>query len=390
MKKILLLLVLALLNSACSSNRQFFNDGKVTTSSEVEEIKIDVSNNIPLCKVQINGREYTFMVDTGAPTVISEAIFEDLNLKKHSTLNASDSQDNNQKLKFVNVPEMRIGNLVVNDIGCGVLNLDANGLHCFGVDGIVGANLMAKLVLEFDYPNQIIRASTSPAHLGVEKSDFSWSFTTSPQKTPKVTGNLLGRNLSFTFDTGFNGNLDIPNDYEFYKSKVDPENFVTDSGIGSIGVYGSGKPETSFSLKTTLELDGISFADEVIGSGKSPLIGNSFLKDYVFTIDWQQHKIYFKKNLSRRAKSISGFGFSYMFIDGKPMVISKIEDKNIPVNLGDEILSINDFDFSKIDSTEVCKYWLNRVENGFDKIVVRVRRNQEELTFTLEKTIFLK
>lgn len=390
MKKIVLLVFLILLNFSCASHRNFFNDGNVTIPDGVEEIRIDITKDIPLCKVQIGGKEYTFMVDTGAPTIISEGIFESLNIKESHAQNATDSQDKEQKLKFAKLPEMRIGNMIFKDIGCAILNLDSNGFECFGIDGIVGANLMAKLVLEFDYANRMIKASAKQTSFDVEKSDFIWNFTTTPQKTPKISGQLLEKNLSFTFDTGFSGNIDVPNNYEFYKSKIDPKNFITESGSSSIGVFGLGKPATNFSLKTGIAFDSIPFPGEIIGSGSSSLIGNSFLKDYVFVMDWQARKIYFKRNVLIKEKSISGFGFSYLFIDGKPTVLSKVEHENVPINLGDEILSINDFDFTKIDNTDICKYWLNKVENGLDQIDVKVKRNNEILSFNLEKTKFIK
>ena len=37
-----------------------------------------------------------------------------------------------------------------------------------------------------------------------------------------------------------------------------------------------------------------------------------------------------------------------MFNKGKAIVVSKIEDKKIPINLGDEIIRIDDFDFTTI------------------------------------------
>lgn len=83
------------------------------------------------------------------------------------------------------------------------------------------------------------------------------------------------------------------------------------------------------------------FKDELITTGESTLIGNKFLK----------------KNLKNRSeKQINGFGFSYLFNNGKALVISKVDDKNIPINLGDEIIRIDDFDFTTIKKEDFCKY----------------------------------
>jgi len=79
-----------------------------------------------------------------------------------------------------------------------------------------------------------------------------------------------------------------------------------------------------------------------------------------------------------------------LFNKGKAIVISKVEDKNIPINLGDEIIRIDDFDFTSIKNEDFCKYYLNKVEKDRDVIDITIKRENNLLNFKLEKQTFIK
>jgi len=390
MKKIFVWLLVVLVNYGCISYKKFFDAGSVTVKDNVEEIKITMVNHLPFCTVKINGKEYQFLMDTGAPTVISEEIYESLNIKKAQSYSTTDSQKKKKQAKFTKLPELQMGNLIFKEVGCAVMKFDDNQLKCFGIDGIIGANMMAKLFIEFDYNNSLVKISNNISAFQVEKSDFHFDFHPKPQKTPMVEGKVLDKKISFTFDTGSNGYIKIPNEFRYYKNKTTEENFITTNGINSIGVYGTSKSDTTFVMKNTVDFDSTTFNNEIIDSGNSNLIGNKFLKDYVFLIDWQSNKIYFRKNEIINEKEIKGFGFSYLFFDGKAIVTSKIENKNIPINLGDEVLSINEVVFSGINSNDVCSYYLNKVEENKNEIDIKVKRNNEVLSFHLTKQLFIQ
>ena len=78
-----------------SSNENDY--GSVKTSNQIETIKISNINNLPICKVLIGEKEYNFLIDTGAPTVIPNEIFQRLKLKSFFTEEITDA--NNKKRK---------------------------------------------------------------------------------------------------------------------------------------------------------------------------------------------------------------------------------------------------------------------------------------------------
>ena len=389
MKIRLLVTLLIVLTVGCKSSKRFFDSGYVNSKNEIEEINIYFINNLPLCQVEINGKTYNFLVDTGAPTAISDEIFQNLKLKESHKSSMTDSQNKKRQEKFVVIPQIKIGNLIFKDIGSAVIKIENNELKCFGFDGIVGANLLSHFFCEFNYQENKIVVSKNRAAFSLEKYNLIFNFNPKSQKTPIINGEIFDKKLSFTFDTGFAGNIKIPNDLEYYKNKISAEKLIISNGINSIGLYGKSDFNKSAELKTTIYIDTTLFENELIDTGESTLIGNKFLKDYIFLIDWMTNKIYLKKIVTSE-KQIKGFGFSYLFSNGKALVVSIIEDKNIPLNLGDEIVRIDDFDFTLIKSEDMCKYYLNKVEKDKEMIDITIKRDNNLQNFKLKKNTFLE
>ncbi len=383
------ILLLIFLNFGCSPSKNFFNSGDVVINNDIEVLEIKMVNDIPFCKVNIGGTEYNFMVDTGAPVVISKEIFTKLNLKSMHSASVGDSQDNKQQQDFCILPEIKVGNIVFKDVAAVVMTMDNQELKCFGFDGIIGSNLLAKLYWQFDYQSNKISASKNLSLFGIDKSDFSLDFTATKQNTPHIAGMVNGKEQNFTFDTGYGGNIKIANDLSFHQNLTAEDRFITRSGINSIGVYGNSSSERTFVMKNKVFLGDKAFEYEIIDSGTAIVIGNEFLKNYVFVMDWTKNKIHFKKNLKVEPKKVDGFGFGYLFVDGKAEVVSKVENKEIPINIGDRILSINNTDFTTIQSSEICDYYLNKVEKNETEILVTVKRGEEVLKFNLTKQQFI-
>jgi predicted aspartyl protease len=390
MKYHLYLALIIFLNLSCNSNRKFFNSGNVESPHEIEEIQIHQINDLPFCSVEIGAKKYHFLIDTGAPTLISEEIFQQLNLSVHHQSTMSDSHNKKKKEKFAIIPEIKIGNLIFKDIACTVTNIETKELKCMGMDGILGANLLAKLFCEFNYQKNKITVSKRINSFDIHNPDFIWNFRHFSQKTPKIKGEILNKKYLFTFDTGFNGNIKIPSNQNYVKLNSADVNMIITEGINSTGFYGVGNSEKGYVIKNNIKIDHVEFKNQFISSGKSTLIGNEFLKDYIFLMDWENRKIYFKKQANRVEKTFDSFGFSYLFVDGKAKVVWKITDSNIPINLEDEIIQIDGVDFTKIEPSEMCKYYLNKVEKNKKSIDITIKRNDKYLSFQLNKQVYFK
>ncbi|MDC8103648.1 retroviral-like aspartic protease family protein [Chryseobacterium sp. B21-037] len=387
MKQVFSLFFLFILIMISAQGKRFFESGEVQLTQPVERINLNFINDLPLVKVNINGKLYNFLFDSGAPTVISNTIYTELNLQKEHTSKVKDSQKNKQEQIFTKLPEMTVDNVVFKNIGAIVMDLNGSELGCFKIDGIIGANQMAKLFWKVNYSENLLEATKDLSNFKFDDYETVVPFDSQNQKTPVVETKILDKNIRLTFDTGFTGRLKIlESDYDQKKIKQ----YVETYGISSVGAFGAGKPVSGFIFKMpALGLGNRIFDNEMVMTGNSRLIGNDFFKDFAFIMDWQNKKIYMKK-IKNDPPTLESFGFGYRFIDAKPVVAFIFKGESSSLEIGDSILSINDVDLDHLNKESACHYMMNRVERDYKTIGIRVKRAGNIMDLRVDKKEFLK
>ncbi|WP_261512001.1 retropepsin-like aspartic protease [Chryseobacterium paludis] len=386
MKKISSLLFLFLLIISPAQGKRFFETGEVELTNPIEKINLNFTNDLPLVKVSIDGKLYNFLFDSGAPTVISNAIYTELNLQKEHTSKVKDSQKNKQEQIFTKLPEMTVDHVIFKNIGAIVMDLSASELGCFKIDGILGANQMAKLFWRVNYSENSLEATKDLLNFKFDDYETVVPFDPQTQKTPVIETKILDKKIKLTFDTGFTGRIKISDsDYDPKKVKQTVETF----GISSVGAFGAGKPVSGFIFKISeLGFGNKAFGNEMIMTGNSRLIGNDFFKDFTFIMDWQNKKIYMKK-IKNNPPTLESFGFGYRFIDAKPVVAFVFKERDSPLEIGDSILSINDVDLDHLNQESACHYMMNRVERDYKTIGIRIKRAGKVMDLRLDKKEYL-
>ncbi|MGG5207369.1 retropepsin-like aspartic protease [Chryseobacterium sp. MIQD13] len=386
MKKIFYSILLVSAVSLSAQGKKFFKSGEVQLQNPVEKINLRYANDLPFVQVNINGKSYNFLFDTGAPTVISTAVYTELGLEKKHKGKVKDSQKNKQEQIFTILPEMIVDKAIFKDVGVVVMDFSVSELSCFKIDGILGANQMAKLFWKINYAENSLEASKDLARFNPADYDIVIPFSPRPQKTPVVETDLQGEKIDLTFDTGFSGRLKIAdNAYNAQKALKSVEVY----GTNSVGAYGAGKPAPGYIFRTaSLSLGNKNFSNEIIATGNASLIGNDFFKNFIFILDWSGNKIYMKRIRNEPAK-LESFGFGYRFIDARPTVAFVFREENFPLKVGDSIISINDINLDGLDKDGACHYFLNRVENGKNAINLKIKRDGKEMQVKLEKKEFL-
>lgn len=387
MRKYVFFVLLFLAITVSAQGKRFFENGEAELKNAVEKINLTYTNELPFVKVNINGRIYQFLFDSGAPTVISTSIYNELNLKKKHRSKVTDSKKNKQEQIFTVVPEIKVDEITFKNIGAVVMDLKGIEFECFKIDGIIGANQMAKLFWRINYSENSIEATKDLANFPNEGYETVFSFNPKPQKTPVIEAQILFKKINLTFDTGFTGTVRISN--KEYNPKDNEVKFVETYGTSSVGAFGAGKPESSYYFKPNyIFLDEQKFEDEIISTGSSSLLGNEFLKKFRFIMDWKNNKIYLNK-IKNYPSKLESFGFAYRFIDHKAKVVLLFNGSDIPLKLDDEILSINNTNLENLDQESVCKYLENRLEKNRDSVDVRVKREGKVLDFTITKKEYL-
>lgn len=387
MKKSLFLLFAFYVTTFSAQGKRFYEGLEVILKNDVEKVNLTFANELPLVKVGINGKMYQFLFDTGAPTVISSAVYEELNLKKKHKKNIRDSQKNTKQQIFTELPEMTVDQMVFKNIGAVVVDLEGPEFGCLKIDGILGANQMSKLFWRINYSENMLEATKDLNKFPISDYETVFTFTSKSQKTPILSAEILGKKMNMTFDTGFTGAIKIS------ENNFDPQNTKVKSvetyGANSVGAFGTGKPHSSYHFKADeIVFAGQKFSNEIVMTGNSNLLGNEFLKNFKFIIDWENNKIYLHR-IGTASVKLESYGFAYRFIDYKAKVVLVFRGKNIPLEIDDEILSINDTSFENLNQELSCQYLLQRVEKSTDFIDVKVKRGDQILDFKVAKKEYL-
>ncbi|MDQ0594481.1 putative aspartyl protease [Chryseobacterium ginsenosidimutans] len=386
MKKILYTLLIFSTITISAQEKSFFENGEVQLKNPIEKINLRYENELPFVKVSIKGKIYNFLFDSGAPTVISHAIYNELKLKKKYKKSVKDSDDKTQQQIFTELPEMTVDQVVFKKVGAIVLDLNAAELSCLKVDGIIGANQMAKLFWRVNYAENSLETTADLSLFDLKDYNTVLPFEPQPQKTPIIKTRLFDKDIEFIFDTGFSGRFEVA------ETKFDPKKAnrkIETFGTRSTGAFGIAKPVAGYICRIdSMTLGNRVFHNEIFTTSTSDRLGNEFFKDFAFIFDWKNNKIYMKRIINNAPK-LESFGFSYRFIDTKPMVAFVFQQEKFPLKIGDSIISINNVNLDNLDQDSVCHYLTNRVEKDQKTIDIKIKRGEKILDFKLDKKNYL-
>lgn len=380
MKKYLYLAFVFLIIS-CGSLSKTYNSGSLLTEYYKEVLPFNYDNNLAIIEVVINSKKYNFLVDTGAPTVISSSIYKDINVKPAHQISVSDSQGQKDKKEVVIVPEIKLGNLTYNNIGAVVASLDdVFEFKCMKIDGIIGANQMAKSFWKFDYQNHEITITEQLSNYELSSYKDTLSFTTSMQKTPYVKGTINGLTTSFTYDTGFTGHIDVSKKLADFPDALG----ITRLGNSSVGLYDAIDSVSTRTVKMdSVKIGAIDMKTQIVDLDHGSLIGNKFMNKHEVIMDWSSQKIYLKKVKEYQDIQETSFGFNFRIKDNKAIVTGLIKEFPNELELGDQLLSINDFDFRDINKDNACEKWNNYNITELDTVNITYQRDSVEYKITL-------
>ncbi|MEL6720326.1 MAG: retropepsin-like aspartic protease [Bacteroidota bacterium] len=286
-------LLALLLFSACSGAKKLSvaTEGEVAQNAFTKTISFDYATKHLFIDVEIAGKTYNFLFDTGWDvTSISKELGETLDIKTVAKQTVTGSSMEKHKTRFGFLPSLTIAEIDFQNIGVGMEDLSfITSTRSDGkkVDGVIGANVIKKLYWQIDYSNKTIQFSDQLKHLSIgdnayqipmiRKSTYNWGAN-------KIEVDLNNHPEQFIFDTGssggFTGNFQL---YERLKSN-DP----------SIEMNRQSVNIANLSLDT-LKLKNTSLSIE---KGVSLLIGNDFLEHYLVTMDSDKNILYLVPNNS--------------------------------------------------------------------------------------------
>jgi len=339
-----------LLLAGCSmfKNIKLFKAGEMANESFYETVDFEQRKGFIIIKARVNGEEREFILDSGAPNLISKSLAEQLGLTTASEGRAVDSKGQIGVLEIVTIDTITIGSLSFANTAAMVFELDSiTDMHCMGVDGLIGANLMRHAIWEINFEDKKIILTDDLSRLKNDNNSIAVDFTTDVQGTPYFHAQLGENKLkNIMFDLGSAGSISVP--YKTFNKIIETEKATVLRGYGarSYGIFGHCFDTSYSALTRQLQFGQMNMDSIVISSDKNskahPILGTNILRDYNFILNWQEKQILFKvKNKNTRDKRSFGFGFGLQ--GNKLFVMYVFEDSpagNAGIIAGSQILEI--------------------------------------------------
>ena len=365
------------------------------------------SKGLMVCQIKIDGKDYKFIIDTGASiSIISPLLVTNYDGK----YNAVDVWGESEKLRTTKIKETKWGKLVIKNATMAVATV--SHLDC---DGIIGANILENFYFKIDnrkkilfvstkqIPNTIDNTITRPFALTKDKLIYldGQLFEEEPDSKSKVICDTMERNKSlFLFDTGsneeFSINRETYNELNYLSEKLweDKQKGLFTIKNDVLTSDSSSYFLSNFKLGATIFQNVITNYSRV--KFERNILGTVFMRRFAsITIDYPQKKIHFEFPKDSKPNNIK---FSSTKIDIAPIahwdlffdkinslglnlirrdslfIVSSFlkEDTYKSINVGDTVIGIDDVLFCE-------KAWMSyrnnrkfRLETTHEKQTKRV------------------
>lgn len=354
-----------------------FNRGDTKQENYYSIIPYTLENNKIIVPVKIQGKERRFLLDTGAPLLVSKALADELQMQTDTIVHVTDQSGKVKEMKHTTVNQVEFGGVVFDSIPS---LIDENPIlyECLNVDGFLGSNLLRNLIVQFSSDNKIV-ITDDKSKLKLSAKDSIGLFLTPNQSNPYIWIKLNGKKQvreQVLFDTGMNGFYDITlENYRYHKTIRKATHRIAKSwGASSYGIHGSADDDLTYLLEVPLLQIGKCSFENVktqTTTGEHSRIGVDLLKYGTVTLDYLNEKFYFtpfEKEVDLLEKQLP---ISPNYKDNK-FVVGIIWDKKLKkkINVGDQIIAINDTSYENVDMCDV----IDVLSSGKKEGILSIRR----------------
>ncbi|MCG8701595.1 MAG: aspartyl protease family protein [Bacteroidales bacterium] len=389
MKHIIFIISISILFSTCSTVKtlKVINNGKVADKTYNYEIPFEIVLGEILVQVKINGKDYRFFFDTGALNIISKEVADALKLESKARIEINDVNNNTDSLDITTIPKLSINNHLFLNQGFGVYDFKkSKEISCINIDGIIGANLVRKSVVQVNMKEKKLYISSSKESLHVPTELKGVPFQINAASSPKINLQINETWIKdITLDYGSNSGIDLGLSSFNIDSLTLGRKHVRSVGSSNVGLMGDGYDTTYMFVAEKTGIGSMMVENELISVRKTgtSTMGTKFLQNYTVTIDWNDKLVYFDKLPETGASSASkleSFGISGRLKDDKFVVTELIEKSSADIyglQLGDQLLIVGEKNFTSPTLDDYC----NVIKNGLfpeDKKQVRVTYKRDE------------
>ncbi|AJH14247.1 aspartyl protease family protein [Myroides profundi] len=362
----------------------FLMYGFFVSYAQVLTIPYEEKNGWPIIKVEVEGKEYDFLFDTGAAiSLFDKKYFDIKNVIREITL--SDISNKETQESLVSLDRLTISGKVFNNV-IGINNDNMSQQHHFMCDvklhGIIGIHMLKNYIIEIDPIGQHIKLYN---HKMLDKKVFD-TYTKHKYKSkdnngrPSITAIVNGIKTQLLFDTGSTGYLAIPN-IKMEKFVSNYKNKVVYSE-GRRGVYGLEKTinKRIYLANAPIKFGNLEIKEQsfILEDNLLNNIGFQFIKEYHTYIDFYNKIIYLKKidNKFYCAEEEIFKGFTLGLNDNGCFYVNSINSDNDLLQIEDVVLKINDQELP-LSHCDIKEFFKQIERNKGVKKIRILRANQE-------------
>lgn len=378
-------LFILFLSTSCFAQRVTFNRGGISVKNYYQQVPYEFINGRIYLAVEFNGIKRRFLFDTGAPTQITNTLFNELKPQLINQTEITDAAGNKTSLDIVSLPEFKLQGLVFKDIPALVTNSELYG--CLGIDGVIGSNAMRNSIIQFVQDSKVMIITDDQSKIKLNNNNPTALITGEPQSYPFFILHLSGKKtLKVGFDTGTNNFLRLSDKdaSKLAKSGVF-EKLAVGYGASRRSLLGLQSPDSLSRLKMLpMAINGCSFDHVMTETAKSnnSRIGTRLLDYGTVTLDFVHHLFYFEPLKLSNDMQERTWPMKPVIEQGKLVVGVVWESLKGKLDVGDQILAI---DGKSCETIDLCK-WVNgeseEVMKG-DTAILKVRNSQGKIVEVL-------
>jgi len=339
-------------------------------------IDFEYVNNWIIVQVKVDGsdKEFPFLFDTGAPSIVLDKLLNEIGPDNYDKLSFTDNTKKDKTAfnnELITINGLELGDVRFSEIGTlSARNSEWGMLNCISAYGIIGFNIIGKCTYQIDYENKKIIITDKVENLS-NYNDINWIGykAASKQESPVISAKINDSlNIKLLFDTGMSGGVKLFSSHLYDSlSKQSPNNFAKFISKPSIRIRGE-KDEPNNFIKyraTNFSFGNINCNNiNITISDKhereyTGLIGNQIFENYTITLDYKNKRIGLIRN-KEKTENNTTFGLTYLPRGDKLFISSLFEDYppiKEGVELGDEVYAINGIRTDDMDSTQACEVY---------------------------------
>lgn len=390
--RVLILLLISCLVFKTEGQSRSLKNGKVNSKNYYEEISFEFEKNKIIIPVEIEGKTYRFLLDTGAPNIISKEVRDAIKPKLLVTQSTNDANEKSQDLDIVSIKSLKLGKTEFLNFSALVFDLNGSDIFkCFEIDGFIGSNLFRKSIIQIDAKKKVVKITNKPGTLNLDKKESTKIKLVNNQRSPYIWINLEGKDEGkemVLIDTGMGRLYDLASDnYKIFKEKKIFNQIGKSDGASSVSLFG----EVPINSQVRVHLPKLKINTFEINNvithttkGDHSKIGAELLNHGVMTIDYKNKRFYF--NSYKESLDLNGDYGLTQTLKNNQLVIGYVWDNDLKTKIkyGDEILEING---EVLDSKNLCNYIAKKsVLKNSKSVTLKVKTSEGKvLDLTLNK-----